>query len=120
MIHKPASFLRDADMLGELNRRNAFARGREQINGDEPFFERQFAFAEHSSGFDREILSALCTAVTLAIAECINLGVSTVRTILSVTKTDRSEIFATRFLIFEIFQKLGQRFELKYGFHFST
>ncbi len=42
------------------------------------------------------------------------------RTILTIAETNCGEMFATRFLIFEIFQKLGQRFELKYGFHFST
>src|SRR5437870_6221732 len=104
MIHEPASFLRDADMLGELNRRNAFARGREQINRDEPFFERQLDFAEHCSGFDSEILSALRTTVTLAVAECVNFGVSTVRTILAVTTPDCCEMISTVILVFKVFQ----------------
>src|SRR5438128_3010247 len=41
------------------------------------------------------------------------------RAILAVTEADRRKMLSTGFLVYEVFQKLSQRFELKCVFHFS-
>ena len=88
MVHKPARFLRHPDMLRQLNTGNALAGRRKQVNGDEPFFEWQFALAKDRPGLNGEILFAGSTTIPLAVAERINFLVAAVRTIRAVAETD--------------------------------
>ena len=68
MQHKPCGRLPDADLLGQLHRRDALASGDQQIHGIEPFVQRNMRPLEHRSGTDGEIQFAGVAAVEPALA----------------------------------------------------
>jgi len=53
--YKPRAFLRNADFLGQLQGRNTFARGDEQVHGVQPLMQRDMRPLEDRAGANREI-----------------------------------------------------------------
>jgi len=117
MCHEPRRLLSHANMLGQLHGRNALAGGRKQINGDEPFPQREFAFAEHRAGLDGEILFALGAAIPLAVLERVNFLMAAMRAILAVAKANFGVVLDARCLVTEKIRELGQCLELKCRIH---
>ena len=117
MRHEPCRLLRHANVLGELHGRNPLAGGRKQIDGNEPFAERQFALAEHRAGLDGEILLAGRATIPLAILERVDFLVAAMRTILTIAKANLGVVLDARCFITEKIREFCQRFELKCRFH---
>jgi hypothetical protein len=107
VIHEPSGFLSHANMFRQLNGRNALAGIGEQVNGDKPFLERQFGFAENSPGYDSKILLALGAAIPLAIRKLMNVGMTAMGAILAVAEPDRSKMVPAGLLVFEVFNEFG-------------
>jgi hypothetical protein len=117
MVHEPSGFLRHADMLRKLDGRNALAAIGQQINRNEPFANWKFAFAKHRARFDGEILFAAAAAIPLTASKRVNGLVTAMRAIFAIAESNGREMLAACFLVFEVFQKLRQRFKLKCVFH---
>jgi hypothetical protein len=66
MQHEPSRLLRDADLLGELHRRNALARRHKQIHRVNPLVQGNVAALEYRASTNREVLLALVAAVVTA------------------------------------------------------
>ena len=63
---EPRGLLRDADLLAELERADALARGDEQVHGIQPLVQRHMGPLEDGPGADGEILLAGVAAVEAA------------------------------------------------------
>ena len=104
-------------MLGQLNRGNALAGIGKQVNRNEPFPNRQFAFAEHGARFDGEVLLAIRAAIPLAIFECINLGMPAMGAVFAIAETDVCVMSQAGRLITEMVCEVRQRLKVKFSVH---
>ena len=66
--HEPSRLLGNADLLGELHRRDALASGHDEVHRVDPLVQRDVAALHNRAGADGEILLALITAVEAALA----------------------------------------------------
>ena len=100
-----------------MNRGNALAGVGKQVNRNEPFTNRQFAFAEHGARFDREILFAIRATIPLAVFEGVNFGVAAMGAVFAIAETDVGVMRQARRLIAEMVCEIRQRLKVKFSVH---
>ncbi len=66
--HEPSRLLGNADLGRELHRRNALARGDEQVHRVDPLMQRDMRAFHDGAGADGEVFLALVAAVVAALA----------------------------------------------------
>ena len=82
------------------------------------FDELFIGIAENGLGADGEILFAFRAMIPLAVGAQVNLVMFAVRAILPIAPARFREMLNARRFIAEIIRKIGQRFKLKYRFHY--
>ena len=104
--HEPGRFLRDANLLGQLQGANPFARGNNEVNGIKPLIQGDMRTFEDRSSANREGLAALSTTVVPANpvpALLIHLAMrAAVRAFDSICPTSGLNVLASRFFVWEL------------------
>ncbi len=113
MGHKPRRFLRDAKVLGELNRGNTLARCGKQIDRHKPLTEGQFAFAKDGVRADCEVLLASGATVTLAVGKEVNFAMAAMGAVFAMGKPGGGKVGDAGCLIAEVIREVGEGFELE-------
>ena len=103
---EPCGFLRDADLLGELHRRDALARGDDEIHRIEPLVQRNVRPLEDGPGANREILPTGVAAVEAPFAHRDAFAGTTDRAARPGRPEAAFEVHPSRFLIGEHLEKL--------------
>jgi len=118
---EPRGLLRDANFLRQLHRRDALARGHNEIHRVNPLVQRNVRPLENSAGANREILFALVAAVEAAFALRDPLAETTDRAARTIRPEPAFKPDARRFRIRNHLKKLkGRNRALAHGLTLSS
>ena len=116
--HIPGSFVANFNLTGQRQGRDAALVTGNQIDCPEPFGQGQVGAVHDGIGCQRGLMMAVCALILSAVLEGVSVATAADRTLKTIGPFDCVEIFHTRLLIREAFNKLRETQHLFLG-HFQ-